>query len=186
MKKLTALFLVLTLLLCALPAAVAEEAAAPALNLPITLEDYMASYEAVITEAVPGCTVSWTSAPLDEGECWMATINGSFISVMLMPVDGQVSEIAVLMQTGLDETSLMTFLSMAGYAGAALLRSESVTSLEACDAFMAELMSMFSAIYAGEAPTSIYGLPGMINLTPMQDGTCQFYFILKLTPAEAE
>lgn len=186
MKKLISLILALMLCLSVLPLAAAEEAAAPALNLPISLEAYQQSYEAVIAEAVPGCTVTWSSAPIEGGECWMATINDSFVSVMLLPADGQVSEIAVLMQSDLSETTLMTFLSMAGYAGAALLRDEDTTSLVACDAFMAELLSVFSAIYSGEAPQSIYGMPGAINITPMEDGTYQYYFILKLTPDEAE
>ncbi len=187
MKKLISLLTALLLCLCAMLPALAEEPApspAPALLLPMTLETYQQAYEAVIADVLPDCTVTWSTAPIEGGECYMATINSAFISVMLLPVDGQVTELAVLLQADMSESTLMTFLSMAGYAGAALLRSEEVTSMQACDAFIGELLNVFNQIYAGTQPGSIYGLPGGINITPMPDGTYQYYFILKLNSAE--
>lgn len=188
MKKLTALFLALLLCLSSLPV-LAEEATVPALNLPITLDSYKQAYEAIINGVLPGNTISWTSAPLGNGtdaESHMALIDDAFISVMLLPVDGQVAELAVLLQADLSESTLMTFLSMAGYAGAAMLIDEDTTAVEACDAFMSELINAFVSIQNGVAPESIYTLPGMLNITPMGDGTYQYYFVLNLTQATAE
>lgn len=188
MKKLIALILALLLCLTSLPV-LAEEAAAPALNLPITLEGYKQAYEAVINGVLPGNAISWTSAPLGDeagAESHMAMINDAFISVMLLPVDGQVAELAVLLQADLSENTLMTFLSMAGYAGAALLIDEDTTAVEACDAFMNELINVFVSIQNGVAPESIYTLPGMLNITPMGDGTYQYYFVLSLIQPAAE
>ena len=188
MKKLIALTLALLLCLCALPAP-AEEAAAPALNLPITLEAYKQAYEAVINGVLPGNTITWTSAPLGndtDAVSHMAMINDAFISVMLLPVDDQVTELAVLLQADLSEGTLMTFLSMAGYAGAAMLIDEDTTAVEACDAFRSELINAFVSLQNGVAPESIYTLPGMLNITPMGDGTYQYYFVLSLTQPAAE
>ena len=105
---------------------------------------------------------------------------------MLLENEGQVSELAVLLQADLSENALMTFLSMSGYAGAALLADEDTTATQACDAFMGELMNVFIAIQNGQTPANIYTLPGMINITPMEDGTYQYYFVLQLAPATAE
>ena len=181
MKKLLSLLLVLMGLCALLPAATAE---APALNLPITAQDYMASYEALLADVVEGVTVTWNSTPMEDGECWMAVVNDSFVSVMVLTAGGQAREIAVLIQGALDEDTLMTFLSMAGYAGAALLRSEAVTSEAACDAFVAEMFNVLSAINQGQQPENIYGLPGGINVSTTEDGACQYYFVLSLTDAQ--
>ena len=185
MKKLLSLTLALLMCLCALLPAAAQEApaqetAAPAVNAPLTLEAYKAAYETVITTILPECTVAWTSSPLEEGEAWLAVVNNSFVSVMVLPVDGVVSEVAVLLQADMSEETLMTFLSMAGYAGAALLQDEEVSTEAACEAFIAELYTVFSGILNGEQPENIYGLPGAINITSAADGTFQYYFILKL------
>lgn len=183
MKKLVSLLLALVCLCSLLPAA-AEEADLPALTLPVALADYQAAYEALLADVVPGCTVSWTSAPMEGGECYMALVNDSFIGVMVLEADGQAQEVAVLMQSALDEDSLMTFLSLAGYAGAALLRSDEVSSVTACNAFVGELYTVFSIMTAGGQSESIYGLPGGVSISPLEDGSYQYYFVLQLTPAE--
>lgn len=185
MKKLISLTLVLLMCLCALLPAAAQEApaqetAAPAVNAPLTIDAYKAAYEAVITTILPECTVSWNASPMDEGEAWLAVVNNSFVGVMVLAKDGMADEIAVLMQSDMSETSLMTFLSMAGYAGAALLQDEEVSAEAACEAFIAELYTVFSGILNGEQPEDIYGLNGAINITSVADGTFQYYFILKL------
>ena len=186
MKKLLSLTLALLLCLCALlpacaeEAAPAEEAARPEVNRPITLEAYQQAYDTLITTILPGCTVAWSSAPIESGEAWLAIVNDSFVSVMVLPKDGVISEVAVLMQADMSEDSLMTFLSMAGYAGAALLCDEEVTPEQACDAFVAELYTVFSAVINGTHPENIYGLPGAINITAAAEGVFQYYFILKL------
>lgn len=203
-RRLTALMLALLCLLltgCAAPAQDAADptptntstaplqtadSAAPDLNLPITTEDYQKAYEAVINGVTTGNTVSWASTTIEDGETWIATVNDAFISVMLLENEGQVSELAVLLQADLSENALMTFLSMSGYAGAALLADEDTTATQACDAFMGELMNVFIAIQNGQTPANIYTLPGMINITPMEDGTYQYYFVLQLAPATAE
>lgn len=179
MKKIISLMLALLVCLSVLPA-MAEEPAAPAVNNPITLEAYQAAYGTVVSEAVPGCSVTWQTAPIEGGEAWMALLNGSFVSVLVLPEDGNVAEIAVLLQADLSENSLMTFLSMACYAGAALMQDEEVTTQEACDASMAELFNVFSAINEGTMPETLFGLPGNIQITPMEDESCQYYLIIKL------
>lgn len=203
LRKLTALILALLCLLltgCTAPsqgnaesattdataAPAATDGALPDLNLPITLEAYQQAYDAVINGVTTGNTVKWSASPLEDSEAWIATVNDAFVSVMLLPADGQVSELAVLLQADLSENTLMTFLSMGGYAGAALLVDEDTTAEQACDAFMAELLTVFLAIQNGEIPENIYNLPGMINITPLEDGTYQYYFVLRLDPAAAE
>lgn len=183
MKKLLSLLLAL-MYLCALLPAAAEETDRPALNLPIALTDYQAAYDALLTDVVPGCSIAWTNAPMEGGECHMALVNDSIVSVMALTADGQVQELAVLIQAPLEESTLMTFLSMAGYAGAALLRNDQVSSLNACDAFIGELYTVFSIMTAGGQTESIYGLPGGISISPLADGSYQYYFVLRLTPAE--
>ena len=183
MKKLLSLAAVFMLLCCLLPAA-AEEAERPALNLPISLEAYQQAYNALMAEVVPDCTISWVSAPMEGGECHMAVVDDSFISVMVLSADGQAQEVAVLLQSTLDEGSLMSFLSMAGYAGATLLCSEAVTPVEACDAFVAEMLNLLSAINQGQQPDNVYGLPGGISITAQPDGSYQYYFVLSLADAQ--
>ncbi|MBR3763663.1 MAG: hypothetical protein IKK57_03825 [Clostridia bacterium] len=183
MKKFLSLVLAL-MCLCPLFSAAAEEAPLPELNLPISLEGYQQAYTTLLTAIVPGCSVSWISAPMEDGECYMGVIDNSFVSVMVLVKDSQAQEIAVLMQSTLDESSLMTFLSMAGYAGAALLCDEAVTPVDACDAFVNELYAVFSAINAGEQPENIYGLPGGISITVQEDGSYQYYFVLSLSSAQ--
>ena len=181
MQKLLALVLALVCLCTLLPAA-AEEA--PALNLPMTVEAYMDAYTTVLTDVAEGCTVTWSSAAMEEGVCWMATVNGSITSVMVLAVDGQASEVAVLLQSDLTEDTLLTFLSMAGYAGAALLKDEDTTSVQACDAFVNEVFNVFTAIYEGNSPDNIYGLPGALNISIVEEGVYQYYFIIKLDAAQ--
>lgn len=185
MKKLISLTLALLMCLCALLPAAAQEApaqetAAPAVNAPLTLDAYKAAYETVITTILPECTIAWNTSPMEEGEAWIAVINDAFPSVMVLAKEGMVDEIAVLMQSDMSETSLMTFLSMAGYAGAALLQDEEVSAEAACEAFIAELYTVFNGILNGEQPEDIYGLTGAINITSVADGAFQYYFILKL------
>ncbi len=185
MKKLISLLLTLLLCLSVLLPAAAEETA-PALNLPISLEDYKTAYETLLTTVVPGCTVTWSTMAMEGDEVWLGTINDSFIGVMLLAKDDMASEICALMQADLSENTLMTFLSMAGYAGAALLTSDAVAPEAACDAFFGEVFGFFSATIEGSPTEDIYGLPGGISISPMEDGTYQYYFILKLDAAEAE
>lgn len=182
MKKLISLLLALACLLSLSPVVAEEEAApAPAVNAPITLEAYQQAYETLIAAVVPDCTVTWSSAQLEDGsEAWMGIINDAFAAVMLLPVDGMVSEIAVLLQSDLTEDTLFTFLSMAGYAGAALLVDEETTPEAACSAFVDELYIVFSAMVSNEQPENIYGLPGAMSISAAADGSYQYYFILKL------
>lgn len=184
MQKFLSLLMAAMLCLCALLPAMAEEAPAPAPQLPITVEAYQKAYEALIADIAPGSTVTWRTVPMEEGECYMGMIDNAFVGVMMLHDNGQVTELAVLMQAGMTQDVLMTFLSLAGYAGATLLRSETVTSTQACDAFLAELIGAFQIMTEGGQPPAICGLPAAISITPQQDGSCQYYFILKLTPAE--
>ena len=152
----------------------------PAVNTPITVEAYQKAYEALLTSIVPETTVSWHSSPTENSETWLGAINDSFVSVMLLTKDGMVNEVAVLTHADMSESSMTAFLSLAGYAGAALLHDEEVPAEEACDHFITELYTVFSAIIAGTQPESIYGLPGMINISLAEDGSYQYYFIMQI------
>lgn len=184
MKKLISLLLALVCLLALTPVMAEEEApAAPAVNLPITLEAYQQAYEALITTTIPDSKVTWSSAALEDGgEAWMGLINESMVGVMLLPVDGVVTELAIVVQSDLTEDNLFAFLSMAGYAGAALLVDEDTPAEDAMNAFMNELFGVFTDITSGIQPEDIYGLPGGISITAMADNTevFQYYFVLNL------
>lgn len=153
----------------------------PALNTPITVEAYQKAYETLITSVVPETTVSWHSTPAENSVTWLGVLNESFVSVMLLTKDDMVNEVAVLTHADMSETSLTSFLSLAGYAGAALIHDEGVPALESCDHFLTELYTVFSAIMQGTQPESIYGLPGMINISLAEDGSYQYYFIMQVS-----
>jgi len=184
MKKLISLLLALVCLLSLTPVMAEEEApAAPTVNLPITLEAYQQAYETLITTTIPDSKVTWSSAALEDGgEAWMGLINDTMVGVMLLPVDGVVTELAIVVQSDLTEDNLFAFLSMAGYAGAALLVDEDTTAEDAMNAFMNELFGVFTDITSGAQPEDIYGLPGGISITAMADNTevFQYYFVLNL------
>lgn len=195
MKKLLSLVLALLMCLCALIPAVAEEAApevtdapaaveTPDVNLPIALADYQAAYEAIIAASAPDCKITWSSVEQDGNTIWMATIDDSFTSVMLLVEDDQVVEIACLMQSELSNDAVLTYLSMGGYAGAALMLDEDTDALTATDYFMAEMYMLFTSATQGDSSESICGLPGGISISPLEDGSYQYYFVLSLTAAE--
>lgn len=198
MKKLAAL---LTALLCLLtltpapaeepaPAAAgsADEASAllPGIPLPVSVEDYKKAYEAILTANAPDCAVTWTSQEQDGKTVWLASINDSFIGLMFLADGGNVSEIACLMQGDLNENNLLTFLSMGGYGGAALLHHAGMTESEASATFMNELFTVFLAMTGGNQPEDICGLDGAISITLADEATYNFYFILRLDAPAGE
>lgn len=183
MRKILALILSAALCLCTLLPALAEDAPAAAPQ-PITTQAYQEAYEALLTTLVPGCTVTWTTAPMEGGECAMAMVDESFIGAMVFDVQGQATEIAVLLQADTSETALMTFLSLSAYAGAALQHAQDVPAAQACEAFMDGLLEAFTRIMDGQQPGLICGLPGIISISPMESGSYQYYFVLQLPAAE--
>lgn len=185
MKKLASLLICAFLLLCALGPALAEETAALTVSLPISLADYQKAYEAIIAENAPGCTVAWSSAAAEGKEAWLGVINHSVVGVMLQPEGESVAEVAVLITAELSEASLQTFLSLAGYCGAALLLDEDTDAASAMQAFMNEIYAVFTAISEGVTPEDICGLPGVLSISAAEDGMYQFYFLLNLTAADA-
>lgn len=193
MKKFLSLVLALILGLCALTPALAEEAAStqaaselPDINLPVLLADYQKAYEAVIAANAADCAVSWESVEQENGVVWIATINNSFTSLMLLTDGEYVAELACLMQSELSEDALLTFLSMGGYGGAALMLDEDTDAAAASEAFMNELFSIFSAMLSGESPENICGLPGGISISLVDESTYQYYFVLQLNASAAE
>ncbi len=189
MKKLFSLTLALLMLLCVLAPALAEETVItelPDLNLPMTADEYKAAYEAIVTANAPTCQVTWLPVEQDGGTVWIATIDNSFTSLMFLVQGEHVAEIACIMQSELSEDMLLTFLSMGGYGGAALMLDEDTSAAEASAAFMLEMANVFSAISQGIQPEDIGGLPGGINISPLESGAYQYYFVLRLTPVEAE
>lgn len=180
MKKLLSLLSALLLCLCSLTPALAEEAASHTANIPITLADYQKAYEAVILANAPEASIVWSTAPIENGEAHLATIDNSFVSVMLLPDGEYVAEVAVLMEADLTESALLAFLSMAGYSGAALLLDEDTDAETASQTFMNEVVSVFMLLSEGTSPEDICGLPAGLSITTTESGAYQFYFILKL------
>lgn len=188
MKKLTALFLSLLLCLCALLPAAAEEPAptaepaaqAPAIVLPISFEDYKAAYEAVIAANSPEVTVTWREAEEDGRSIRMAVINDSFVSVMALLSEGNVVELAVVLQADLSEETLFSFMSMSAYCGAALLVNGDTDAPAATATFMEELYTFFTAMSQNQPLENICGLPGGMSIVARDETTWQYYFALKL------
>lgn len=183
MKKLVSLLLALVCLL-SMTSVLAEDAAAaetPALNTPITVEAYKQAYEEVIHFIDPEATIAWTTLTSEDMGAYAAIINDSFYSVLIMPAEDMTAELAVLLSADLSEDSLSYFLSLAAYAGAALLVDEEVTPEAACNAFFSELYDVFTSIINDIQPEDIYGLPGGITINLADDGSYQYYFVLSLT-----
>lgn len=182
MKKLVSLLLALVCLL-SMTSVLAEDAAAetPALNLPLTVEAYQQAYEEVIHFIDPEATIAWTTLTSEDMGAYAAIINESFYSVLILPNEDMTAEIAVLLSADLSEDSLSYFLSLAAYAGAALLVDEEVTPEAACNAFFNELYDVFTSIINDIQPEDIYGLPGGITINLADDGSYQYYFVLSLT-----
>lgn len=193
MKKLISLLLTLTLCLSCMLPAIAEEPAAepeasavPTIELPVSLEAYKAAYEAIIKANAPDCTVSWQSQEQNGSMIWMASINDSFVGLMVLADGDNVAEIACLVQGTLNENNLLTFLSMGGYGGAALLHHTGMTESEASALFMNELFAFFTTMTSGEQPESICGLAGGMSITQLDETNYRYYFILKLDAAAQE
>lgn len=195
MKKLLSLTLALLMCLCILIPATAEETAdttgevlteTPDINLPVTLADYQKAYETIVATIAPDCKVAWSSVEQDSGIVWMAIINDSFTSVMLLTDGENIQEIACLMQSELSNDALLTFLSMGGYAGASLMLDEDTDAVTATDVFMLEMYTLFTAAAEGNAPESICGLPGVISISAMDENIYQYYFVLSLNTAAAD
>lgn len=188
MKKLTVLLLSLLLCLGTLLPAAAEEpvptaepaAEAPAIALPISFEAYKAAYEAVIAANSPEVTVTWREVEEDGRSIRMALINDSFVSVMVLLEEEMVTELAVVLKADLSQETLLSFLSMSGYCGAALLVSEEVSAAEATMTFMDELYIFFTSMTEGKTLESLCGLPGGMSISPADNSTWQYYFALKL------
>ena len=183
MKKLFSLLLALCCVLALTPV-IAEETSTeviemPPLQLPMTLEAYQQGYEAVIALIAPDATITWTDSTSDDVEAKMAIINDSFIGVIVLPVDGMVSELAVLVQSTLDEDTLTSFLSMSACAGAPLLISEEIDAEAAVNAFVSEIYTVFITVASGDTADDIYTLPGTITISDAGDGSYQYYFALK-------
>ena len=186
MKKLISLLLALVCLL-SMTSVLAEDAAAaettetPALNLPITVEAYKQAYEEVIHFIDPEATIAWTTLTSEDMGAYASIINESFYSVLILPNEDMTAEIAVLLSADLSEDSLSYFLSLAAYAGAALLVDEEVTPEVACNAFFNEIYDVFTSIINDIQPEDIYGLPGGITINLADDGSYQYYFVLSMT-----
>lgn len=187
MNKLTALILSLLLCLGALLPAAAEEpapadvpAAAPVVSLPVSFEAYKAAYEAVLADNAPNATVTWNAVEEDGRSIRMAVINDSFVSVMVLLEEEMVTDLAVVLKADLSQETLLSFLSMSGYCGAALLVSEEVSAAEATMTFMDELYVFFTAMTEDKTPESLCGLPGGMSISSADNSTWQYYFALKL------
>lgn len=186
MKKFTSLLLSLLLCLCMLPgmaeeaAEPAAEAAFPAISLPISFETYSAAYEAVIAANTSSATITWQAVEKDGRSIRMAVVNDAFVSLMVLLEDDMVTELAVVLQAGLDEENLISFLSMCGYCGAALLEGQGMDAAEASETCMADLYDFFSAMSQGQQVESVFGLPGGMSISSPDNTTWQYYFALKL------
>lgn len=189
MKKLTVLLLSLLLCLGTLLPAAAEEpvptaepaAEAPAIALPISFEAYKAAYEAVIAANSPEVTVTWREVEEDGRSIRMAFINDSFVSVMALLGEGNVIELAVVLQADLSQETLFSFMSMSAYCGAALLVDGDTDVAAATAAFMDELYAFFTAMSQNQTLENICGLPGGMSISAKEETTWQYYFALKLT-----
>lgn len=192
MKKFLSLMMALLLCLCALAPAMAEDAApaedpaeaVPAVALPIAIDAFKAAYEAILTLNAPDCTLTWNSQEQNGQTIWMASINDSFVGLMLLADGENVAEIACLMQGELNENNLLTFLSMGGYGGAALLHNAGMEASGATETFMNTLFATFTQMTQGDQPDDICGLPGAMSISKLDENLYQYYFILKLTAAQ--
>ena len=183
MQKLVSILLILLLCLCALPIAAEESvstADAPAVALPVSFERYQAAYEAVIAANAPDAAVSWREAEQNGRTIRMAVISDAFVSVMALLEEGNVTELAVAVQAGLDQDTLYSFLSMAGYSAAALLVDDDTDATAASIAAMNTVFDVFTAMTEGRAVDSILGLPGVISISAPDETSWQYYFSLKV------
>lgn len=185
MKKLVCLLTACLLALCcSLPALAAD---APAIALPVSLEDFQRNYEAVIAFVMPDATVTWQERTDDRGSVYAALINDAFLSLLVVPEGDNVAQLAAILQTPLSDKAMMTFLSMIGYGGAALLLEEGTDAQTACNEFTTALHAAFSAYLEGQPVSDVCGLPARISLSPLdaEASAWQFYCLLDLSAQSA-
>lgn len=179
-RKLIALLLTLLLAAVLLPAAAEEDAAAP--TAPITIEAYKAAYEAVVAANAPECSITWTESVQDGQTVSCATINNSFVSLLLLHDGGMAAEAAVLINASLTLDNMQSFLSMAGYSIAARLVNDGTEVTAATDSAMSELMMLFTSMASDAAPLQeVCGFPVGPSISALSENVWQFYFVLPIS-----
>lgn len=168
----------LLLYLCTLLPALAE---APG-RAPLPAADFHAAYTTAYTAAFGGIPLSWITDTTDDGETWLALMDGQLPMAMVSVRDGLVTDVAVLYDAAANDEELFSFILMCGVTGAALLAEELPEPEAALSTAVGDVYDALDTLLASGMPTvTLWGAESYFEFELQEDSNCHYLLVLDLS-----